>query len=177
MTGGNGSGKSTFLNVIAGLYCPEKGFIAVDGQSIDFQEIANFQSLISTVFRESFLFCDDRYRAETGLSSVKVQALLEDYGLAELVNYEDGHFHYDGLSAGLSKRLALVVALAEDKPILLLDEWAAEQDPSFRDYFYRKILPALRAAGKTVVAITHDEQYFYLADQILELRQGELVEK
>ncbi|MCG8463435.1 MAG: ATP-binding cassette domain-containing protein, partial [Xanthomonadales bacterium] len=79
-------------------------------------------------------------------------------------------------SQGQRKRLALIAALAEDRDLLLLDEWAAEQDPMFRRYFYETLIPQWRASGKTVIAVTHDDQYFHCADRVLTLNDEGLTE-
>jgi len=68
--------------------------------------------------------------------------------------------------------LALLVSLVEDKELYLFDEWAADQDPEFRDVFYNKLLPELKSRGKLVIVISHDDRYFHKADQIVKLEQG-----
>ena len=63
----------------------------------------------------------------------------------------------------------------DDKPFVLLDEWAAEQDPEFRRYFYDELLPRLKKQGKGVIVITHDDRYFEQADKMIKLERGILV--
>ena len=71
---------------------------------------------------------------------------------------------------------ALLLALAEQREVMLFDEWAADQDPQFRRIFYQVLLPRLKEMGKTVIAISHDDHYFSLADRLLEMRRGRLTE-
>ena len=89
---------------------------------------------------------------------------------------EDGFIADIDLSQGQRKRVALLLALAEQREVMLFDEWAADQDPQFRRIFYQVLLPRLKEMGKTVIAISHDDHYFPLADRLLEMRQGQLTE-
>jgi putative ATP-binding cassette transporter len=79
------------------------------------------------------------------------------------------------LSQGQRRRLVLLAALLDDRPIVLLDEWAADQDPPFREFFYCELVPSLRAQGKTVIVITHDDRYFNRADRVLKIESGQLI--
>jgi putative ATP-binding cassette transporter len=79
-------------------------------------------------------------------------------------------------SQGQRKRLALLMAAVEQRDCLLLDEWAADQDPQFRQFFYHELLPALQSQGKTIIAITHDDHYFDRADRLLKMDAGCLTE-
>ena len=88
------------------------------------------------------------------------------------VRIEDGAFSTIHLSQGQRKRLALLTSYLEDRPIYVFDEWSADQEPMFREIFYRHLLPGLRAKLKTVVVITHDDRYFDAADRIIELDYG-----
>ena len=72
--------------------------------------------------------------------------------------------------------LALVCAYLDDRPIYLFDEWAADQDPNFKRVFYTELLPELKARGKTVIVITHDDAYFDVADRVVRLEDGRLRE-
>ena len=78
-------------------------------------------------------------------------------------------------SKGQSKRMSMIFALLEKKPILILDEWAADQDPHFRKYFYEELIPMFKAQGKTVVAVTHDDAYFHLANRIIKFDYGSII--
>jgi multidrug/microcin transport system ATP-binding/permease protein len=78
-------------------------------------------------------------------------------------------------SKGQSKRMSLIFALLENKPILVLDEWAADQDPHFRKFFYEELIPKLKREGKTIIAVTHDDAYFNQADRIIKFDYGKIV--
>jgi putative pyoverdin transport system ATP-binding/permease protein len=169
LTGGNGSGKTTLLKVITGLYPIASGQIVVNAQTGALQP---YRRLFAVVFSGAHLF-DWVY----GCPEVKPEQVAELLALLQLdekVQFQDGRFSPLDLSTGQQKRLALLVALLEDKPIYVFDEWAADQDPYFRELFYRTILPDLKARGKTVVAVTHDDRYFAVADRLLKLEEGRL---
>jgi putative pyoverdin transport system ATP-binding/permease protein len=173
ITGGNGSGKSTFLKVLAGLYPPAKGGIAVNGVIIDHDNLQSYRNLFANVFSDFHLF--DRLYGVKEVDRDRVRDLLELTDLAHKTSIEDHRLETLSLSSGQRKRLALVLSLLEDKPILLLDEWAAEQDPPFRRKFYREILPWLRQQEKTVVAVTHDDDHYDVADRVLKMQFGKFV--
>jgi len=171
ITGGNGSGKTTLLRVITGLYPVTDGEILLDHQKIDHALMGSYQSLFATVFADFHTF-SELY----GLSNeekLNLEANLKLVGLDGRVQLDHSYAPYQ-LSTGQRKRLALAIALSEDKPILVLDEWAADQDPTFRAYFYEHILPAIKAAGKTLIVVTHDERYFHIADDRYHMEDGEL---
>ncbi|MFZ1882674.1 MAG: cyclic peptide export ABC transporter [Rhodoplanes sp.] len=157
ITGGNGSGKSTFLKLLAGLYTPEKGEIVFDGIHVTDRTRQTYRELISAVFPDFHIF--QQLYGIPDLDPDEVERLLAEFRLIDKTGIVERHFRTVDLSSGQRKRLALIVSLLEKRPILLLDEWAADQDPEFRRKFYYDLLPALTQAGATVVAITHDERY------------------
>jgi cyclic peptide transporter len=157
ITGGNGSGKSTFLRVLAGLYPPDSGEITLDGMRINDQTRDAYRALMSAIFFDNHLF-----RRLYGIPEPEpgeVDRLLRQFRIADKTSLLDGEFRTLELSGGQRRRLALIVSLLEKRPILLLDEWTAEQDPEFRRKFYDELLPDMKKAGLTVVVITHDDRY------------------
>jgi putative pyoverdin transport system ATP-binding/permease protein len=157
ITGGNGSGKSTFMKLLAGLYMPESGTITLDGVAIGDNTREKYRALITAIFGDYHLFL--RLYGIGQPDHAEVERLLSQFQLAAKTRLTDGEFRTLDLSAGQRKRLALVVALLEKRPILLLDEWASDQDPDFRRKFYNEVLPGLNKAGFTIVAISHDDRY------------------
>lgn len=172
LAGGNGSGKSTVLKLLMGLYRPNAGQITIDGLATD--EITR-RRLMSAVFAEGHVF--DRLHGYRDADPDHVNGLLADFGIADRTRYVNGRFTNLDLSTGQRKRVAMVAAMIEDKPIYVFDEWAADQDPAFRERFYTEFLPDLRARGKTVIAATHDDRYFDLADHLLQFDKGWLVDE
>lgn len=171
ITGGNGSGKSTLAKLITGLYKPSKGEITLNNIKVPEKILSeNF----STVFGDFYLF-DKLYGIDYKNKEKEIKKYLEILQLDRKVEIKDGKFSTTKLSTGQKKRLALLVTYLEDRPIYLFDEWAADQDPEFRLFFYDTLLPELKERGKCVIAITHDEHYFNLADKIIKMDIGKLV--
>lgn len=172
LIGGNGSGKSTALHLITGLYHFDAGEIFVDGKKLNDTSRGNFRELFSAIFSDFHLF--DRLYGYEDLDEYKVNQLISEMQLSGKVKYENGQFSELNLSTGQRKRLALIVALLEDRPIYIFDEWSAEQDIHFRAVYYEEILPKLRSQGKTVIAVTHDERYWGVADRIIKFDLGKI---
>ncbi|SAK64345.1 cyclic peptide transporter [Caballeronia pedi] len=176
LIGGNGSGKTTLAKMIVGLYAPESGRVVLDGADVTETARDAYRQLFSVVFSDFYLF-DSLLGLRAGDSDATARALLDDLQLAHKVKIENGAFSTLDLSQGQRKRLALLVAYLEDRPFYLFDEWAADQDPLFKEVFYRRLLPQLKAKGKTVVVVTHDDRYFHLADRTIKLDFGQVVEE
>ncbi len=176
IVGGNGSGKSTLMKILTGLYYPASGgIIELDGQPVALANYQSYRELFSVIFTDFHLF-----KKLYGLEKVghkQVNNLLVEMGIHTKTDFADGRFTKIDLSTGQRKRLAYIVALLEDKSILVFDEWAADQDSTFRKLFYEKFLDDLRAMNKTVVAVTHDDRYFGKADRIIKLDDGKIVEE
>ncbi|NNS07500.1 multidrug ABC transporter permease/ATP-binding protein [Erwinia sp. JH02] len=176
LIGGNGSGKSTLAMLLTGLYQPVSGDILLDGQVVEASSMESYRRLFSAVFTDVHLFdrlIDDQGQA---IDPALVQNWLERLKMQDKIKLEGNRVLNLKLSKGQTKRLALLLATAEQRDILLLDEWAADQDPHFRRIFYRELLPWLQSLGKTVFAISHDDHYFLHADRLLEMRDGTLSE-
>jgi len=174
IVGGNGSGKTTVLKLLTGLYYPHSGAIRVDRELLTRGNVQNYRELFSTVFSQFHLF-DRLYGMEDADPEV-VQATLEEMELSGKTRFEAGRFTDINLSTGQRKRLALAVTLLENKEILVFDEWAADQDPHFRKYFYEVVLKRLKDEGKTVIAVTHDERFWNHADRVIKMEYGSIVE-
>jgi putative ATP-binding cassette transporter len=173
LVGGNGSGKSTLFKLLTGLYYPDAGAVAVDGVDVRALGYRRYRELFSAVFSDYHLFV--RLYGLSGVEDRKVYDLLRLLQLENKTAWRDGRFENQELSTGQKKRLALIVSLLEDKPIYVFDEWAADQDPSFRKFFYDALLPELKARGKTVIAATHDDRYFYAGDRVVKMEMGQIV--
>ncbi|WCM94916.1 cyclic peptide export ABC transporter [Acidovorax sp. NCPPB 2350] len=174
LVGGNGSGKTTLAKLLVGLYPQDSGEVLLDGQPVDDRNRDAYRQLFSTVFSDFHLF-DKLLEASTVLSDDIGNRYLEKLHLHHKVQIRDGAFSTRELSQGQRKRLALVVAYLEDRPFLVFDEWAADQDPVFKRFFYQEVLPELRARGKAVLVISHDDRYFHGADRLIRLEEGRIV--
>ncbi|MFY0689759.1 MAG: ATP-binding cassette domain-containing protein [Cyclobacteriaceae bacterium] len=170
--GSNGSGKTTLAKVITGLYTPTNGVISYGDKSINTESVQAYRDKISAVFTDNHLF---KNREMLNADISRANELLEIFHLNKKVSFVDGHFQESGLSTGQQKRLALIISILEDKEIYVFDEWAANQDPEFKKAFYYKLIPNLKSMGKTIVLITHDDQYFDIADQLYIMRDGRLI--
>lgn len=175
LIGGNGSGKTTLALLLLGLYPPDGGQILLDGVPIDEANCESYRQLFSTVFCDFHLFDSLLGLEQENLDGV-AGVYLERLQLESKVHITGGSFSTQALSQGQRKRLALLTAYVEDRPFYLFDEWAADQDPLFRKVFYTELLPDLKARGKAVLVITHDDRYFPLADRCIRLDLGRLVE-
>lgn len=176
LIGGNGSGKSTLAMLLTGLYQPASGQILLDGQPLAADKPEDYRKLFSAVFTDVWLF--DRLLGPGGKAadSALVDQWMAYLKMTHKLQLDNGRIVDLKLSKGQKKRVALLLALAEERDIILLDEWAADQDPHFRREFYQLLLPLLQQMGKTVFAISHDDHYFQHADRLLEMRSGQLTE-
>ena len=171
IVGGNGSGKSTFINTFTGLYTPSKGEILLNGKEI--QSSQENQNLIAAVFTDDHIFSHN-YEEYTVENNQEYKQLLEMMKLDKVITDDKESSARRKFSKGQGKRMSLIFALMEKKPILVLDEWAADQDPYFRKFFYEELIPKLKAEGKTIIAVTHDDAYFHLADRIIKFNYGKI---
>jgi len=174
IVGGNGSGKTTLVKLLTGLYVPEGGCISLDGKPVDDLSREGYRQYFSAVFSDFFLF--ERMLGLVG-PELDQQAgkYLNNLKLSHKVTVRDGKLSTTELSQGQRKRLALLTAYLEDRPIYVFDEWAADQDPYFKSIFYLELLPELKARGKTVFVISHDERFYHIADRTIKLDDGRVV--
>jgi putative ATP-binding cassette transporter len=169
VVGGNGSGKTTFAKILAGLYWPTAGSILLNGKVIGPEDAESYSQLFSAVFYDFFIFehcLEGKECSDDLLRRFKIDGSLQMEAGKILNSFE--------LSLGERKRLALMFTYLDDKPIIILDEWAADQDPNFKEIFYRDILRELKDSGKLVVVISHDDRYFDVADRVVRLESGKL---
>jgi putative pyoverdin transport system ATP-binding/permease protein len=175
IVGGNGSGKSTLAKLLTGLYTPEIGEIKLNGKIINADNREWYRQHFSVVFADFFLFEKllgiDKDTAKLDAEALDYLKLLQ---IEHKVQIKDGILSTTNLSQGQRKRLALLTAYLEDRPIFLFDEWAADQDPVFRELFYHQLLPDLKKRGKLIFAISHDDRYFHLADRVIKLDYGKV---
>ncbi|MES2295471.1 MAG: cyclic peptide export ABC transporter [Pseudomonadota bacterium] len=173
IVGGNGSGKTTLAMLLLGLYQPESGTLSLNGVTVDAASAHAYRQHFSAVFADFHLF-EELLGGETGELGARAAHYVELLEMGHKVKVVDGKFSSIALSTGQRKRLALVAAYLEDRPVYLFDEWAADQDPSFKRIFYTELLPDLKARGKLVIVISHDDGYFTCADRIIKLVDGQL---
>ncbi len=174
LVGGNGSGKTTLLKVLTLLYNKmNSGHISVDGIPIDHTNYLEYRELYSAIFYDFHLFA--KLYGLKKIDPEKVKELLKLMQIDHKTEFREDRFTRQNLSTGQRKRLALIVTLLENKPIFIFDEWAADQDPLFKDYFYDVLLKKLKAEGKTVIAVSHDDRYFHVADRLIKMDYGKFV--
>jgi len=172
--GGNGSGKTTLFNTLLNIYEPDQGEITLNEEIISLEHLLSFKGLFSPVFSDFYLF-DEMYGVKD-IDMHRATEYLKLFEIDEKVVIENNKFSTIDLSTGQRKRLALINAILENKPILALDEWAADQDPVFRQKFYTEIVPYLIGEGFTIIAITHDDKYYNSADKLFKMEYGQLIE-
>lgn len=173
LVGGNGSGKSTLAKLLTGLYSVQSGKLVVnDNITVTGGTIADYREQIAAIFADFQLF--PRIMSDvTPEMERQVERILQDLEIAHKVQFKNGQFTtVEQLSMGQKRRLSLVSAYMTERPVFMFDEWTADQDPVLRTVFYQKILPALRDEGKIVIVISHDDKFFYVADQIIRLEYG-----
>ncbi len=173
IVGGNGSGKTTLLKVLTTLYKADSGGIYIDDKPVDAANFHDFRELFSTIFYDFHLFA--KLYGLAAVDQRKVDELLKLMEIDHKTTFTDGGFSRINLSTGQRKRLAMIVSMLEERPFYIFDEWAADQDPAFKDYFYNTLLQRLKEQGKTVIAVSHDDRYFDRADRIIKLEFGKIV--
>lgn len=173
LIGGNGSGKTTLVKLLMGLYEPESGEIRVDGKPVTMRERDDYRQQFSVVFYDFYLF-ERLYGFEAEHVDAQSRKYLDLLQLSHKLEVKNGHLSTVDLSQGQRKRVALLNAYLEDRPIYIFDEWAADQDPQFKRIFYYELVPELKSRGKTVIVISHDDRYYGLADRVIKLESGKI---
>ena len=162
------------MKLILGLYPLKHGKIRLNGEIVDDANRDDYRQNFSAIFFDFYLF-DDLIVADEAASEA-VRSYLERLNIAHKVTVEEGRLSTLELSAGQRKRLALIGTYLVERPIVVFDEWAAEQDPTFRRIFYTEILQELKRQGKTLIVVSHDDRYFDAADRILKIKDGRIAE-
>ncbi|UVM52352.1 cyclic peptide export ABC transporter [Pseudomonas sp. B21-015] len=173
IVGENGGGKTTLIKLLLGLYAPQGGEIILNGKPVLAHDRDDYRQLFTTIFADYYLF-DELVQGEQNVPE-DANRYLERLEISHKVSIRDGAFSTTDLSTGQRKRLALLNAWLEERPVLVFDEWAADQDPAFRRIFYTELLPELKYLGKTIIVISHDDRYFDVADQLVRMEGGRVV--
>lgn len=174
IVGENGSGKTTLIKLLLGLYQPTSGTLLFNGEAVPHCELDAFRQHFSAVFSDYFLF--EKLLTRNDVAFSKVDDYLARLEIGHKVTVDNNEFSTLDLSTGQRKRLALIHAYLEHRPIMMFDEWAADQDPTFRRIFYTEILPELKAQGKTLIVVSHDDRYFDAADRVIRMEHGQIAE-
>ncbi|MCV9386829.1 cyclic peptide export ABC transporter [Reichenbachiella ulvae] len=169
--GGNGSGKTTFSKILTGLYIPISGSIQYYDEEVKMENLISYRNLFSAYYADSHVF-EHLSHIEASYLEEKADNFINMLEMESKVEIEGDTFSTISLSYGQRSRLALIANMLDNKDIYVFDEWAANQDPYFKGIFYHKILPYLKEIGKTIIVISHDEKYFEVADEIIELQEG-----
>lgn len=169
IVGGNGSGKTTLAKLLVGLYEPDEGELMINDQIVENSQVSEY---FSAVFSPHYLF--EKLYIDTETKETDLKKYLKLLDLNDKIVVLDDKYSTLNLSGGKKKRLALLQCFLEDSPIYLFDEWAADQDPHYRNFFYRTLLPEMKQSGKIVIAITHDDHYFDVADRVMKMEGGKL---
>ncbi len=176
ISGGNGSGKSTFVNILAGLFIPTSGEIRFNDIVVDASNIQWYRDRFSTIFSDNYILSENYNNFEIARTNRDLVEYITFMKMNEVVTFEEKRNTLSSkLSKGQQKRLSMIYSLLEKKDIVILDEWAADQDPEFRAYFYLEFLPVLKQMKKTVILITHDDLYYSVAERIIKFDKGRIV--
>jgi putative ATP-binding cassette transporter len=175
IAGGNGSGKSTFSKLLTLHYAARSGDIHFGSCKVTAETLAAHRQRIGAIYSDYHLF-DRLLCAEKPGERQRIEEYMAMLGLGNKLTLDGRKFSTTTLSDGQRKRLALLAVLLEDKELYLFDEWAADQDPAFKEIFYRRIIHELKAGNKAVVVISHDDRYFNEADRLVLMEQGKVSE-
>ena len=174
ITGGNGSGKTTLMKLLCGLYYPDSGMIRLDQSLLEAATYPLYRDLFSVIMSDFYLF--DRLYGIDEPDEMLVKTLLQKMQLDKKTILVNNQFTNIRLSTGQRKRLAMLIAILQDKPIYIFDEWAADQDTEFRIYYYEHLLKELKNKGKTIIAVSHDDRYYHVADRVIKMDYGQFIE-
>jgi putative ABC transport system ATP-binding protein len=186
LLGRSGSGKSTLLNLVSGIDLPDAGDVLVEGQAINrmterertiFRRdhvgfVFQFFNLIPTLtVLENLLLPLELAGKAVGSGNESALALLERVGLVDRSSS-----YPDRLSGGEQQRVAVARALVHDPWLVLADEPTGNLDLDTGKSVLDLLDTLIRGAGKTMIMVTHSREVIGLADRLLTLREGRLVE-
>ncbi len=174
IVGGNGSGKSTLLKLITGLYSPSDGRIEIDESVLDKKYMAWYREQFSAVFFDFHLF-RKQFLLAVNADREKVIYWMNLFGLNVALLESSAWLGAIPLSQGQQRRLALISALISDRKFFVFDEWAADQDKQYREFFYHELIPNLKRQGKCVIVVSHDESFFDVADKFVKMDKGKVI--
>ena len=174
ITGGNGSGKTTLMKLLCGLYYPDSGEIKIDNIPLNENEYSQYRDLFSMILSDYYLF--DKLYGIDDPDEIYIKYLLQKMDLTHKTSIINREFTNIDLSTGQRKRLAMIFALLQDSQIYIFDEWAADQDVEFRVFFYETLLKEITGKGKTVIAVSHDDRYYHVADRVLKMEYGQFID-
>ena len=185
IAGPSGSGKSTLLGLIAGLDAPTTGTIIVDGVTVTSrseEQLARLRGEKIGIVFQFFHLLPSLTALENILVPMEIagapdaharaRTLLADVGLADR-----GHHYPSQLSGGEQQRIALARALANNPPVLLADEPTGNLDSATGRQVIEMLVSVGRQQGRTLVLVTHDPDLAALADEVISLRDGRVVER
>ncbi len=174
IVGGNGSGKSTAINILTGLVKPTKGNVFLNDELITDETYPYYRDQFSTIFADNYTFSENYDRQLTENEKQEFADYITLFRLGHVLSPDLPVFN-PRLSKGQQKRLAMIYALLDRKEVLVLDEWAADQDPEFRKYFYTTLLAKLKNEGKTIILVSHDDLYYEHADRVIKMNFGRII--
>lgn len=172
LVGENGSGKSTFLKTITGLYQKTGGQILVDGRIITNHKSQAYRELFAAVFSDFHLF--SRLYGLEDSDPDRINNLIKLLNLTGKTHFDGTGFSNLKLSSGQKKRLALLTTFLENKAVYIFDEVAADQDPKQKEFFYLTVLSELKKVNKTILVVSHDQEYFHIADRLFKIENGQV---
>lgn len=185
IVGPSGSGKTTFCNLIARFWDVNSGEILIGGKNIKDYKIENLMNSISMVFQDVYLFEDTienniKFGKQNASHEEVVQAAKKARCHEFIENLPDGYNTIIGeggasLSGGEKQRISIARAMLKDAGIIIFDEATANIDPENEDKLKEAI--ELLTKNKTVIMIAHRLKTIRNADQILVLKDGEIVER
>ena len=187
LLGKSGSGKSTLLNLVSGIDLPTSGAIWVGGQPITslgerertlFRRrsvgfVFQFFNLVPTLtVLENLLLPLELNGLSGAAAKARAMTMLGEVGLADR-----GASYPDRLSGGEQQRVAIARALAHDPELILADEPTGNLDAETGRHVLGLLDRLTRQAGKTMLMVTHSQEVVGVADRVLRLREGYLVEE